>query len=152
VKVIVCTDGSDDAVEAARRAVALLGAPASITVVCAVEPPAAATYGMESGFSGGMATPAEVDDAWAEVRAEAAEALDRTVAAMGTDAPVERRIELGRPGDAICRLAEEVGADVIVIGSRGRGALKRALLGSVSTHVAHNAPCPVVLVRAGTHR
>jgi nucleotide-binding universal stress UspA family protein len=36
--------------------------------------------------------------------------------------------------------------DAIVIGSRGRGAIKRALLGSVSTHVANNTECPVIVI------
>ena len=43
--------------------------------------------------------------------------------------------------------AKELDVDVIVIGSRGRGAIRRALLGSVSSHVVHNAPCPVLVIR-----
>jgi nucleotide-binding universal stress UspA family protein len=45
----------------------------------------------------------------------------------------------------LCELAEEIGAGAIVIGSRGRGGFKRALLGSVSDYVVRNAPCPVVV-------
>ena len=47
----------------------------------------------------------------------------------------------------LCRVAEEIAADLVVVGSRGRGVIQRALLGSVSTHVVHNAPCPVMIVR-----
>jgi nucleotide-binding universal stress UspA family protein len=50
----------------------------------------------------------------------------------------------------ICERAEELSVDVVVVGSRGRGAIRRALLGSVSSHVVHNAPCPVLVVRAGS--
>jgi nucleotide-binding universal stress UspA family protein len=53
-------------------------------------------------------------------------------------------------GDArsdILRKAKELHADAIIMGSRGLGTLKRALLGSVSDYIAHNASCPVVIVR-----
>jgi len=147
--VLIGTDGSDDAIAAARTGLGLLGVPSAITVLCVVEAPGAATAGLESGFAGGMVSDAEVDRAWALVDEEAGAALERTVAAL--DAPVEvtRETRAGEAGPAMSRLAEEIGADVIVVGSRGRGAIKRALLGSVSTHVTKNAPCPVLVVRAG---
>jgi nucleotide-binding universal stress UspA family protein len=97
-----------------------------------------------------MVSDTEVDRAWALAEQDGTAALQRTVEGLGAAAPVEQVTRSGDAGPAICRLAEEVEADVIVVGSRGRGALKRALLGSVSTHVTNNAPCPVVVVRAGT--
>ena len=148
--VLIGTDGSDDAIAAASTGLGLLGAPTKITVVCVVETPGAATAGLESGFAGGMVSDTEVDRAWELVEQEGREALERTVAALGAEVPVEQVTRSGEAGPAICRLAEEVDADVVVVGSRGRGAIKRALLGSVSTHVTNNAPCPVVVVRAGT--
>ena len=51
----------------------------------------------------------------------------------------------GNPGDAVCSYAGEIGAKAIVMGSRGRGGVRRALLGSVSDHTVRNAPCPVVI-------
>jgi nucleotide-binding universal stress UspA family protein len=45
-------------------------------------------------------------------------------------------------------LQAAAGADLLVVGNRGRGALKEALLGSTSGRVADHAPCPVVIVRA----
>jgi nucleotide-binding universal stress UspA family protein len=57
---------------------------------------------------------------------------------------------MGWPGREIARLAEEIGASVIVVGSRGRGRLRCALTGSVSDTVVRNASCPVLVVRRGT--
>lgn len=52
------------------------------------------------------------------------------------------------PGRAICRLAQTWGADLIVIGNRGRSGLQELLLGSVSNYVLHHAPCSVLTVKA----
>ncbi|HSK86304.1 MAG TPA: universal stress protein [Rubrobacter sp.] len=53
----------------------------------------------------------------------------------------------GRPAEEICKLAEEAGADLVVVGSRGLGTVKRLLVGSVSEEVVGTAPCPVLVVR-----
>ena len=146
--VLIATDGSDDAVAAASQALSLLAPTDTISLVCVVEAPTEATAGQESGFAGGLAEPEAIDAAWDEVNREANVALDHTIAALGSPATISRRIETGGPGPVICRVAEEAAVDVVVVGSRGRGAIRRALLGSVSTHVANNAPCPVIIVRA----
>ena len=147
--ILIGTDGSDDAIYAAKRGVATLAPATAITVVCAVDTISAETAGMESGFGGGIASPDELDAERNAVIAHARDALQRTVAAVDTDATIDERVVEGDAGWALCRVADEVGADVVVVGSRGRGAIKRALLGSVSTHVVHQAPCAVLVVRAG---
>lgn len=53
----------------------------------------------------------------------------------------------GRPDAEIVGLAEELGAGLIVLGSRGFGPLRSALMGSVSHSVVHHASCPVLVVR-----
>lgn len=54
----------------------------------------------------------------------------------------------GEPGESIVDAALSEQVDFVVVGSHGRGSVGRFFLGSVSDHVVHNAPCPVVVVRA----
>lgn len=60
---------------------------------------------------------------------------------------VETRVEKGDPRDVICEMAEKLGAHVVVMGSHGYGLIKRAFLGSVSNHCAHNLKCPLLIVK-----
>ena len=53
----------------------------------------------------------------------------------------------GDPGDVIVEAAEAEHADMVLVGSHGRGPVGRLLLGSVSEFVVRNAPCPVLVVR-----
>eukprot|EP00056_Hartaetosiga_gracilis_P019191 m.13335 g.13335 ORF g.13335 m.13335 type:complete len:160 (+) comp7502_c0_seq3:238-717(+) len=53
----------------------------------------------------------------------------------------------GDPRDEMVPYAEKNEASSIVVGNRGRGAIKRAFLGSVSSHIIHHSPIPVVVVR-----
>lgn len=62
--------------------------------------------------------------------------------------PVSFLIWEGVPGEAIVDAAASEDVDLIVIGSRGRGGVGRAVIGSVSDHVVRNAGCPVLVVRA----
>lgn len=55
--------------------------------------------------------------------------------------------EVGDPKEAICEAVEKHNIKLLVLGSHGRGAVKRALLGSVSNYCVHNAKCPVLVVR-----
>ena len=55
--------------------------------------------------------------------------------------------KFGQPDAEIVRLAEELRAGLVVVGSRGRGGVSRALLGSVSDSVVRHAHCPVLVVR-----
>jgi nucleotide-binding universal stress UspA family protein len=60
------------------------------------------------------------------------------------------RVAIGFPAEQLAELADEVDAELIVVGSRGRGAFKAALLGSVSTSLIGVARCPVLVVPRGT--
>lgn len=59
-------------------------------------------------------------------------------------------VKVGSPRVTICHVAEEEKQDMIIIGSRGLGAIKRMLLGSVSEYVVRHAPCSVLIVRHPT--
>jgi nucleotide-binding universal stress UspA family protein len=82
---------------------------------------------------------------------EARELLDEQVKkvedAGGTVAGAHLREE--QPAEEIVALAEELGVGLIIVGSRGRGGIRRALAGSVSDWVVRHARCPVLVVRAG---
>lgn len=58
----------------------------------------------------------------------------------------------GDPAESIIDAAQSEGADMIVVGSHGRGALGRALIGSVSDQVVRRAPCPILVVRTTVGR
>jgi len=146
-RVLFAADGSELAIEAARRAAGML-ADFKATVLGVVPPlllpPDTAVAGIESVALPGMSpeTVPEIDES---VTAKIEAGIERTITAIGR--PAERRVVHGDPAIEICRVAEEGRFDLVVIGSHGSGFLKRVVLGSVSHHVLHHAPCPVLVVR-----
>ena len=83
----------------------------------------------------------------AHARQQAEEVIQRALdeAGWGVDGPVVKRVMVAR--DAARTLVEMSDhADLLVVGSRGRGGFAGLLLGSVSQHCAHHARCPVVIV------
>ena len=78
-------------------------------------------------------------------RIDAAQALVLRGRAAGV--PVTFLVWEGDPGHAIVDAARAEAVDLVLVGTHGRRAIGRALLGSVSDHVVRNAPCPVVVVR-----
>jgi nucleotide-binding universal stress UspA family protein len=64
----------------------------------------------------------------------------------------KKHLRNGRPEQEIVALAEELGAGLIVMGGRGLGGMKRALMGSVSDSVVRHAHCPVLVARGGRLR
>lgn len=78
--------------------------------------------------------------AWLESLAQEARQLGRKVEVVA---------EVGSAGQEICRLAEHWKADVIVLGLTRRGGFADRILGSVTHHLVHHAPCSVLMVRGG---
>jgi nucleotide-binding universal stress UspA family protein len=141
--VVVATDGSDVALEAAERAAPLLPADARIIVLSVAAPADLAVDA--SGFAGPVVSPEEAEEVAQAEAAIAGEDVERTVAVLGRDA--EPKVVRGEPGTAICDVAAEVAADLVVIGAHGKGVIRRVLLGSTSEYVVRHAPCPVLVIR-----
>ena len=144
--VLACVDGSELSTRAVAAGLALLAADQPVVVVTVIEPsdPSLVTGG---GFAGGVMSPEEFDELDAAYLGDAGDNVQRAAAALGL-AGSEVRVLRGDPGRALCALAEQLPARALVMGSRGRGGLKRALLGSVSDYVVRNSPCPVVITGA----
>ena len=147
---IVCgVDGSHDSRAALDVAARLSDRLGSRLVVAHVAEPAHVPYAAAAPFGGmGVAGPRAVLDE-AESQEEAAERLlERVVGSAGL-ADAERRAAVGLPAERLADLADEEEAELIVVGSRGRGALKSAFLGSVSNSLVGVARCPVLIVPPG---
>jgi nucleotide-binding universal stress UspA family protein len=76
------------------------------------------------------------------------EVIRRQMEGPDLKCPVEARLGRGEPAAEILRAADEVGADLIVMGTHGRGGLGRVLMGSVAESVLREAPCPVLIARS----
>jgi nucleotide-binding universal stress UspA family protein len=141
--IVVGTDGSDTAREAVRQAVELAGrVGAELEIVCAYEPVPDARLRDE-------ARQAPPDLQWAVNRREDVDATLAEAADAAHAAGVAARIyaRQGDPADAILDVAEERGADLIVVGNKGMTGARRFLLGSVPNRVSHHAPCSVLIIR-----
>lgn len=145
--VLIATDGSDVARATAARAGTLLGQVESVTVLCVVTDVPGDDAG---GIEGPTESPEQAERMLEGEQRDAAKAIDEIIAVLpGSWRPlVKKRIEGGDAGPMIVWVAEHEHSDVIVVGSHGHGVLKRLVIGSVSQHVTHHAPCPVLLVRA----
>jgi nucleotide-binding universal stress UspA family protein len=146
-KVLLTTDGSDVALEAARRAVGILGTAHDFEILSVTAPPVVvgapgATIDAMTAAVPSPETAQRIED---EERLEAEAAIQHTAASLGIEA--SHRVLPGDPATEICRVAEEEGFDLVVVGSHGHGWLKRVVLGSVSHHVVQHASVPVLLVR-----
>jgi nucleotide-binding universal stress UspA family protein len=141
-KVLLATDlsaasagATDEAIELATR----LGA--SLLIVSVIDPG-------QLRLPGGPFNQ-RVDQVRAERESAAQKLVDR---GRRLGLRVDFLIWEGEPGESIVAAAEAEGADLIVVGSHGRGAVGRFLIGSVSDHVVRSASCPVLVVRSAISR
>jgi nucleotide-binding universal stress UspA family protein len=141
--IVVGTDGSETAGEAVRKAIELAQAVGgTIELVSAFEPVPNQRLREEARQAPDdlqwMVNPRE------DVEATLSEAAERV---KGEGVTVNTYAREGDPADAILDVAEERGADLIVVGNKGMTGAKRFLLGSVPNKVSHHAPCSVLIIR-----
>ena len=142
-KILLATDGSDEAAMAAEAAAELSKQSGSEIHVAYVLPAPAQLIGHHL-YSAEMR-----ESLLGAAEREAETFLKERAEQIGADGGklAETHLRSGEPDKEILRLAEELGAGLIVIGSRGLGAVSRALMGSVSESVVRHAHCPVFVVR-----
>jgi nucleotide-binding universal stress UspA family protein len=135
-KVLLATDGSAEARLAATTAAELATSTNSELHIVHV----------------GEWTPtylAQTEEEPAELRREARRRLDDEVRRVEEEGGTveESHLRQGRAAEEIVELAESLGVGLIVMGSRGHGRIRRALMGGVSDSVVRHAHCPVTIVR-----
>jgi nucleotide-binding universal stress UspA family protein len=144
--ILVAVDGSPDSLAAARF-VGELDAVPRVRLLAVVEAP----YVPRSAPSVvAPALRAAASELVAERRAEQERVLGQVAIDLGGKAgSITTAVVVGRPGEEIVKAANEPKVGLAVVGARGFGAIKRALLGSISEHVLHEADCPVLVVKHG---
>ncbi|PLW69484.1 universal stress protein [Pseudohalioglobus lutimaris] len=137
--VLVAIDLSDESGQVALRAQAIARAGGcELHVIHVIEP---------LSFAYGVDIPMDFSGLQDEIQSQATEQLQRFAEQNGIDAD-HQHIVLGRAEVEIHAMAEEVGADLIVLGSHGRHGLS-LLMGSTANGVLHGAKCDVLAVRVG---
>ena len=148
--IVVGTDGSETAAGAVRHAGELAGTlGAKLTVVTAFTPDPSLP---------GVAAEAPEEVRWritdtnvaeeraAEGRRQAREAAAASAPAGGAELEVDTFVERGDPAHVLVDGAEQRGADLIVVGSKGMASPTRFVVGSVPNKISHHAPCDVIIV------
>jgi len=152
LKVLVATDGSEAAIEAAHRAIEMLRPEAEIHFVMVI-PEKEDPMDTAGGFEGPAITEEEAEEDFEAAAVAGTIALERTVAAVADTAPAGAAVDTqlvpadADPGHAIVEVAADMQADLVVVGSSSKSLLKRLFTGSVSDYVVHHAPCPVLVIR-----
>lgn len=141
--ILVPTDFSDDAsaaLSAAKDLAKLFGARIVIVHSYHVDVP------IVSPIAGGYALPVNF---YEDLRAQAVAEVEQLAAKLAAEGIDATGVALLDPAShAVVEQAEQLPADLIVMGTRGRTGLKHVVLGSVAERVVRTAPCPVLTVKA----
>ena len=142
-RIVVGTDGSDTATEAVRQATEIARLTGGrLDIVSAFEPVPQTRLREEAQEVPG-------DIAYAVGPREDVNVVLEAAAgnARQQDVEVNTHPREGDPADAILDVAEELGADLIVVGNKGMTGARRFLLGSVPNKISHHSPCGVLIAR-----
>lgn len=146
---IVCgVDGSADSQAALGVAARLAERLEARLVLAHVAEVALVPYAAVGMRAGGIA-PQPMTLAAGDDQEEAGARLLEEIAAEHRLGDAERRVVVGFPAERLADLADDEEAELIVVGSRGRGRFKAAFLGSVSNSLVGVARCPVLIVPPG---
>jgi nucleotide-binding universal stress UspA family protein len=143
MKILLAVDGSEPSLIAVSLVKALPLSTDSAIELIAVIADEPLTYGPWPAFAP-IQTPAALDRAFSDARAQLDDIADGLA---GDDRTTGTTVRQGRPASEIVMEAHRFGADLIVVGARGHSAVERLLVGSVSSEVVDQAPCPVLVVR-----
>ena len=139
-KVLLATDGSEDAAVAARIALEIAVKTGAELHVAYVEYlPPAIDYEMKRITEANIEDKKKMAEGFLTAQTKLIEDAGGNVA--------EAHLRMGSPDKEIVALAEKLRVSLIVLGSRGLGGLRRALMGSVSDSVVRHAHCPVLVAR-----
>jgi nucleotide-binding universal stress UspA family protein len=142
-KIVVGTDGSETASEAVKQASDLAKISKSeLNIVSAYEPISQAQLREEARDVPGDVSHAVNPREVVNVTLEGAAGI-----AKKQKVEVQTHPREGDPADAILDVAEEIHADLIIVGNKGMTGAKRFLLGSVPNKVSHHAPCSVMIIQ-----
>jgi nucleotide-binding universal stress UspA family protein len=139
-RIVVGVDGSDQSRAALRwalRQAELTGA--GVQAVIAWHYPV-----MAGGYGWAPVSAVDWDD-WGEIAAKTLAEVIADEADPAANVRISTSVVEGNAAQALLEAAN--GAELLVVGSRGHGGFTGAMLGSVSQHCAHLAPCPIVIVR-----
>lgn len=142
MKILLPVDGSEHSLDAVRHVIALVrdGLEARVVLVNVQEP----TYLYEMVLAPSADVLERVSGAAGHHSMEAAEDLLRQA-----DIEFEKELLSGEPAPTILEAGERFDCDAVVMGARGRGLARSALLGSVSQRVLRGSPVPVTIVKSG---
>ena len=147
-KILLATDGSEEARQATQAAAELSKETGSEVHIAYVLPSPSELRGHHLYSQEVMRS--VLGQAEGEARSFLEEQAKQVGASGGKVA--ETHLRAGEPDKEIVRLSEELGVGTIVMGSRGLGSLRRALMGGVSESVVRHAHCPVFVVRGNGAR
>ena len=142
-KMLLATDGSEEADLATRAAVELVEATASELHLVYVEP-------LPDFMKNGTGTPGYDHQLYKMIEAQARETLRKLIwrVKVAGGAVAKAHLRMGVVAEEIVALADELEVDLVIVGRRGLRGIRRALLGSISESVLRHARCPVMVVRA----
>ena len=147
MKVLLAIDGSDASMSAVAAAAALPFPPGSTVEVASVIPGSFAPEGAVWPNVVRVDPPNDRERIYDDVSRRLLDVAERLRA---DDRTVEVRVLEGRPATEIVAEAGRFEADLIVMGARGLSAVRRLLLGSISSEVVDHAPCPILIARHAT--